>query len=85
MGVNGYEVLDMECHPLEVQRDQLLTQRDRLIDELTPFNVTLTAKKAKWANVHVDHFSIDLVKKGTSEPNVALPENRLPLFRVIPN
>jgi len=43
------------------------------------------AVKKKLQNVHIEKFTIDLLKKDTQEKDVEKPENRLRLFEVVPD
>ena len=75
-------------YPLK-ELDDLMSQLNAVLDKLNgearAVETAIMAEKAKWANVSVAQFSIDLVKTGTPPSAVGLPENRLPLLRVVKN
>ncbi len=90
MKANGNTI---KANEAEIKRlDGILAEKKRLEDEINgqrqareANNAAIKAERGKWNDARVEHFSIDLIRTGTEPSEVHKPENRLPLFRVVPD
>jgi len=64
--------------------NQLDAQRNDINSKLQAKQAELGAEKKRLEQIRAAHFSLYLLRMGTSSSEVYLPENRLLLFRVIP-
>ena len=78
--------------PAELQRkqatipveNQLESRKNDVNNKLRAKQIELGVEKKKLEQIRADHFSLYLLKNGTSASEVHLPEKRLLLFRVVP-